>query len=426
MRIMLTVLAVAAASAWAMAGEGEKATGPNPKIAALGDNQWVNLNPPRPPNNRRNYSGFCMGDGVLWFWGGGHKGYRCNDVEVFDLAANQWRQLTEAESNDGIKGAEHLGSGEHSWILTAKRRPITQHSYQTFCWIPERKKFFGVLTPGTVEFDPEKKEWTFLTGPHAGKAGPLTPAKYASEGKRIVVTAWKTADGREVVANDPSAFQDGGKAADGQPVWKTVDGKDAPDIGRPTNIGTTYDAFSLVFYDPVIKKPVYVRCASTFKVFDFEKLAWEKVEVKGPAVKSRDDSYSVWVPDAGCHIVSSSKWGWWRLDMAKLQREKVEGVPDELVGCQALAYDSLNKVVLAIAGSGEALLWTYDPGKNLFAKVPAPKSPEPPRKKGTERGLPFPGCWANLWYDPAQNACILVVPKRPADETWAYRYRRAK
>jgi hypothetical protein len=414
---MLTVMAVAAASAWAAAGEGAGAAGLNPRVAALGDNQWVNLSPPRPPNNRRNYSGFCLGQGVLWFWGGGHKGYPANDVELFDIAANQWRQVTEAESYDDIKGAQHLRNGEHSWILTARKRPITQHSYQTFCWIPERKEFFGVLTPGTVEFDPEKKEWTFLTGPHAGKAGPLTPAKYASRKGKTVVTAWKTADGREVVPSDPRA------AADGQPVWKTADGRDAPDVGRPTNIGTMYDAFSLVTYDPGIRKPVYVRCARDFKVFDFGKLAWEDVKISGPAVKSRDDSYATWVPDVGRHIVSSKGWGWWWLDMSRLQREKIEGLPDELVGCQALTYDSLNKVVLAIARSGDALLWVFDPVKSTFAKVPPAKSPDLPRGRGNRTGPSLPGAWANFWYDRRHNTCVLVVPGRPADETWAYRYR---
>jgi hypothetical protein len=66
----------------------------NPQIARMADNTWLRLKPAREPRSRM-YSGCCIGDGNVWFFGGGHHAYKYNDVELFRIADNRWDRLTD-------------------------------------------------------------------------------------------------------------------------------------------------------------------------------------------------------------------------------------------------------------------------------------------------------------------------------------------
>ncbi len=78
------------------------------QMASAADNVWQELSPT--PHTRwnpasfydctrtinignpigRSFSGTVIGNGQIFFWGGGHSGYPGNDVELYDTAANAW------------------------------------------------------------------------------------------------------------------------------------------------------------------------------------------------------------------------------------------------------------------------------------------------------------------------------------------------
>jgi len=380
------------------------------------------------------YSGCCIGDGKLWFFGGGHGAYKYNDVELYDVAANRWDRMTEREAWTEVKGAEGMGGGWGVGVPSHKLRPLGQHTYQQVCWVPERKKFLAVLSPGTWEFDPVTKQWVCLAGIHAGKlagkAGPLAPAKHerVKMGRSSFgynVTVWRTQDGREVVQpnrRDPLG-------------WQTPDGK------KVTDVGTFSPGFQtgggLVIYDAALKKPLCFDGGRAegraLWAFDFKKMAWEKLMFV--AIPRSVRNYAAAGLPKGSHLVTSGKGKWWLLNPSKRELKPLENVPEPLKdrGCQSLTYDTTNKVVLiltrtVVGKEGKypvyALdVWTFDPAAKKFAKQPTPPGPRP-----TSRG-PI-AQWATFWYDPAHNAGIFLAQLGQGGhegqpcQTWGYRYKR--
>ena len=74
----------------------------NLKLTAMGDNTWLRLKP-KGMAKARTYSGACMGDGLLWYFGGAHRGYKGNDVQLYDPRANEWIQATpETRAKSGL------------------------------------------------------------------------------------------------------------------------------------------------------------------------------------------------------------------------------------------------------------------------------------------------------------------------------------
>ncbi|MHC4914598.1 MAG: RNA polymerase sigma factor [Planctomycetota bacterium] len=415
---------VAAALALAVLGGGgllvkgiraaEPAKNLNPRIAAMSDNSWLRLKPEREPRSRM-YSGCWLGEGVLMFFGGGHGAYKYNDVELYHIAANRWERATEKEAWTEVKGAGGMGGGWGVPVLSPKTRPLGEHTYQQFCWLPGRKKFFGRITPGTWEFDPEKKEWKCLAGLHAGKAGRLTPAEFKKVKNHYNVTAWKTGDGRVVSREKRGA------------PWTTRDGKPAPDVGSFQPSQAT--GGGLVIYDPVTKKPLCLEGGMaegrTLWAFDHQKMAWEKLLFA--RVRKSVSNYSTWVPDRKAHLITATD-SWYWLDTAARKVTQIDDVPEGLGRCQAMTYDSCNKVVLLLASvrvSKWALkveAWKMDPASGKFSKLPPPAGEVP---QGGSVGR-----WGTFWYDPDHNACLLVAQLSQGGhegspcQTWAYRYKR--
>ena len=143
----------------AAAEEAAPAKKLNPKIAALPDNTWLKMTPPREPNGR-NYSGACIGEsklGGVWYWGGGHFSYDCNDVDFYDLAANKWTRSYKPERNPW--------GAKNRWVVSPREgSPTAGHTYQQVCWWPERKVFFLHAGRYTWEFEPFKMKWTCVAG----------------------------------------------------------------------------------------------------------------------------------------------------------------------------------------------------------------------------------------------------------------------
>jgi hypothetical protein len=74
----------------------DRQLGLNPALVALPDNSWLNLQP-KGTAYARMYSGCCAGGGHVWYFGGAHRAYKGNDVQLYDPRANEWIQATEPE-----------------------------------------------------------------------------------------------------------------------------------------------------------------------------------------------------------------------------------------------------------------------------------------------------------------------------------------
>ena len=146
----------------------------NPDLINLPANTWVKLKPDRNPVARA-FGGVCCGAGYLFYWGGGHADYPCNDVELYDVANNKWIQATEPEDFRDAPKWPHLtpeqvklamviqgGCPTVAPILSPKGRPLVEHTYQYHAWFPEEGVFYNIgiwQHAGLFAFDPAKKEW---------------------------------------------------------------------------------------------------------------------------------------------------------------------------------------------------------------------------------------------------------------------------
>jgi hypothetical protein len=372
--------AVAAAAVVAGAGLAERpapTTAPaarklNPQVLAMGDNTWLKMNPPREPDGR-NYSGCCWGDwgtgGRVFYFGGAHFSYQYDDVDVYDLATNTWTRswkpgpLPKAVDEGGDQKEKRADRGDTLRRAAAAGRLQATHTYQQVCWVPERKVFFYVGWSGNWEFDPVKNRWTCL----------FLPPLYQTGTKQLVPwTRWAVQTHHCYYARD-------------------------------------------------IKAPVVVTTHTPQGdwLFDGETTAWKSL--RRDISSMGGELYSTYVPPLQAQLISNRTG---EMFLHKVTRsasswKKVEGFPEGLKGCEALAYDSANGVVVAVAPNRKRAplpVWTLDPGTMKWTEM-KPTGAVP-------RGS---GLWAPLWYDPDHNAFFFLNRTgQTGCETWVYRYRRLK
>jgi hypothetical protein len=366
-----TVIAV-----WLAAGGSadEPATQPagkaplNPRLTAMGDSTWLRLGP-KNVAKARTYSGACMGDGLLWHFGGAHRGYKGNDVQLYDPRADEWIQATEPEWPPvGSKDWKAMvGGGGTTWSLSPKGRPYTEHTYQQVCWQPRRRRFFiALVSSGTWEFDPLRREWIHLI----------------------------------------DRLKD--RAADPRGSW----------------------AQNHVLYEPSYAAPVLTvgTGEAVMYRFDHDKRRWQRLGTTPPVLKW-NEFYSTYVPDWKCHLITTAKKGWFRFDVPARKLTPVQA-PEALRGRQSLSYDAANHVVIALADrkvgryQQTVLPWVLDV-RTMKWSAAKPKGPAPVGQAT--------GRWNTLWYDPDHNVHLLInFVKRDrrelydggVTETWAYRHKK--
>ncbi|MHC4401135.1 MAG: hypothetical protein ACYTG0_15775 [Planctomycetota bacterium] len=339
----------------------------NAGLLAMPDNAWRNVKPEGTAFARM-YSGCCWGGGHLWYFGGAHRAYKGNDVQLFDPRANAWVQATEPEwpevGSDDWKSM--ISGGGRTSRLSPAGRPYTEHSYQQVCWQPSRQRFFIVLVAsGTWEFDPVEREWIHLI----------------------------------------NRFED---PSEPRGHW----------------------AQNHVLYEPAFETPVLICGAGDTGVFrfDHERRRWIRLADR-PAELAWNEIYSTWVPEWKCHLISTMKRGFFKLDLAAMRLTPVAS-PDALSRCQSLSYDGANRVVIALAQEpiGERLKtvvpWALDIRTMEWTELAPPK----PWPQGQATAS-----WAKLWYDADHNVHLFVNDvKRDrrelfdggVTETWAYRYKQ--
>lgn len=342
----------------------------NPKLSPMPDNTWLRLRP-KGMAKARTYSGACMGGGLLWHFGGAHRSYKGNDVQLYDPRANRWIQATQPEwPKVGSRDWKAMiGGGGMTTSLSPKGRPYTEHTYQQVCWQPRRRRFFIVLlSSGTWEFDPTRRQWLHLVN-------------------RL---------------KDRSA-QPGGH-------W----------------------AQNHVLYEPAFEAPVLTvgsgGAAAMFR-FDHAKRQWTRLGPT-PAELKWNEFYSTYVPDWSCHLISTARKGWFKFHVSQRKLTPIQA-PDALKAAQSLSYDAANHVVIALASRKlgkyrqTVLPWALDVRTLRWAEL----KPAGPAPAGQTTGR-----WATLWYDGDHNVHLLVNFVRRerkelfdggTTETWAYRCKRA-
>lgn len=356
--ISTCILILATLTSVATAGEKKKL---NPKLLAMADNSWLKLSPKREPKSRA-YSGACFGGGYFWYFGGAHRSYAGNEVEIYDPLRNVW---TASEQEWPDKQDLHLIASVKAprTPVTAKGRPWTAHTYQQVCWVPERKAFFLVSRGHTWEFDPAKMKWTCLAG-------------VASKGKK------------------PSPRYQGAQSIH-------------------------------VVYDPNLKAPLGITTTGPFgvHVYDYKKMEWKR---RKNAPMKWAELYSTYLASRKLHLISGNKkHGMWTYNAVTQEWKKLKDVPEKLLGTQALAYDSANDVVLAVAKTrkkGPPVMYRLDPKTLKWSE-----------QKPANAGPATTGSWAPLWYDPDHNVFLYLNFEGRGPEftggktsTWAYRYKKAK
>jgi hypothetical protein len=311
---------------------------------------WVKLTPGRNPVGR-SYSGICYGGGQIFYFGGGHGSHPSNDVEIFDVAAGTWKQVTEPENFNDADKWEHLtaeeakatklciGGGSTSTAQSPRKRPLTHHTYQMHAWFPEEKAFYSLVRNCLWSFDPAAKEWKLITD--------------------------KSPTSRDVH------------------TW-------------------------CLRYDPDLKTLVAIMGAAEQRgvwLYDAKAKTWaKKAETPAP---DWTEIYSVYDASRKVHVVQSNR-KWWTVDQATGQTKviahladavaKARGVKDFSSETLSLSYDPEAKAVLALVKPGAAAeLWVYDAEKDSWGEVKM--AGEPPK------GMV---CWGQMDYDP-ENKCHLVL-----------------
>ncbi len=316
----------------------------HPRLQAMNGLSWLHLEPEGMAKARM-YSGACFGGGYLWYFGGAHRSYPGNEVELYDPRANEWIQATASESPP--RGSPDwkalISGGGTTKSISPKGRPYTEHTYQQVCWQPGRKRFFVVLlSSGTWEFDPEKREWIHL------------------------IDRFRNPE------RDPRGS------------W----------------------AQNHVLYEPAFGAPVLVVGSggdATAYRFEHQERSWKRL---GPIPQELkwNEFYSTYVPEWKSHLISTMKKAFFRFDVPNLALTPMES-PDVLHRSQVLSYDAANQVVLALAVKKVSryrqtvIPWALDV-QSLKWKELHPSGQAPVGQTA--------GAWATLWYDPAHNVHLLV------------------
>jgi hypothetical protein len=353
----------------------------NPQLGKLSDNAWARLMPnpsrrsiprnftasgtledqPLPPS--RTYGGIHYGNGQLFMWGGGHRGYPGNDVEVYDIARNVWVQQYPPEVctlGDPACTAMYNGSG--ILALTPAKRPWAEHTYQYFAYDPSGRRFIGLLTPGTWAYDTASRQWTALAGPFAG--GTFSPRGYASA--------------HHLFGYDPQVG--------GFPAVVAA----GPGVADPT-------------------------------AYLFAHGTWTR---RGPARAGESVAiYSVYVPDRRAHLV---RWGaWWGWYDAVADRWTPTRAP--AVSVDSFDYDTLNRVVIGVQHQEQAFsVHRFDPATDAWSPIaaegPVPGGPIAGASLGAPSLRYDPQHNAFLFLKQYGGG----AGSGGTTELWAYRYRRAR
>ncbi len=373
----------------------------NPRIAAMKDNTWLYMNPKPMKRKRpttkdtnsplkgivsgeptfREYSSPVYGGGRIYYFGGMHSGYPGNDIEVYDIVENFWKQssyrLQCPPQGDPAYGS---GGSENCWVdpETGAGQPYSIHGYSRTSYHPLLKRYACTATfPRKVRKDPKSGRWELAEKVYGLISYDHRTDKWEllAEGKGGDLTQWDSALG-------------GFLAVRRNTIWLFKDGK------------------------------------------------WKRHDTTKVGLARSGGSASIYLPDRKSHLFAlmphGGAKGWGKLyiyNSVEKQLTEIASVPAELkkrfvpLGNFVMAYDLANRKAVCMSGDPDKVLtWSYDPAADRWEKLPQ-ASKSPPLRRGTFG----PGSGREpLVYDPLHGVFLLVAHTDKGVQTWAYRYKRAK
>ncbi len=338
----------------------------NQRLRSMPENSWLNLKP-KGMAYARMYSGCCAGGGYLWYFGGAHRAYKGNDVQLFDPRGNEWIQATQPEwPKVGSADWKAMTSGGgRTTQLSPSGHPYTEHTYQQVCWQPDRRRFFVVLvSSGTWEFDPQERKWIHLINRFDD---PIEP----------------------------------------RGTW----------------------AQNHVLFDAALQAPVLFCGSKNQHVYKFEhkQRKWQRL-AELPRELAWNEFYSTYVPAWKQHLITTMKKGFFKLDVSTSKLTPIE-IPDALAGCQSLSFDSANNLVVALARKPldkrrrTVVPWVLDVNEMIWTEMAPPK----PWPGGQATGS-WTKLWYDAQHNVHLFVNDVKRDRKQVfdggiTETWAYRYK---
>ncbi|MFP4561592.1 MAG: hypothetical protein ACLFQ3_09755 [Thiohalorhabdus sp.] len=397
--ILLTLLLLAACGADGDSDDGGEGTGEIPAPGESGDDSeeeeppqraytpdypadtWVQQDPEvkdpwegdtREPEYRP-YAGVAAGDGRVYYWGGGHKTHDGNDIDAYDVRANEWVQLTEEEDWTDVDDWDHLtgqekrdikASNNAGWevdLLSPRGRPVTKHSYGQMAWWPGQG--YCLLKQRLWCYDPEKGDqdgaWTDLT---------------------------------------PNPFAD-------------IDGFNPLESIAPWNL--TYDPN--LFGGTVVS--FLGAAGGRVMAYDPEARAWVTVNNR---LKdgTYTEVYSAYDPESGWHIVSANgQWQMVNTEGESREMAQLRNNGSVVTGSLSMEWaPELGKVLVMKGIDDELRMWTYDPETDTWSDFEL--KGEGPNNAHAK--------WDTLARDPETGVYVLLAKEdQRADdgeipETWTF------
>jgi len=321
----------------------------------------------------RPFSGFTYGNGRIFYCGGGHGSHPGNDVEIFDVTTNMWRQQYAPEGVPAVcltdptadPACVIMRGGNGGPNPTPHGRPTVEHVFQEVAYDPINDRFVAVLDSGVWAYR-APDQWT-----------------------RLATTS--------------------------------------PPAGNALN--------KLLIWEPTLQTLLYFTLGNAlprYHRFDFATNSWTPSVGSFPDVARFSRMYSAYDPHRLKHLVahwrSDGSWMWW-FDALFASWTPITNVPPGVRNAETLAYDPANRVWIVAQGEtdGTVGLWLLDELDQWTALQPAGTPPE---------FLPgLSARWHALQYDPINAIFYFINVKYGGSggwsglgegrvETWVYRYRR--
>jgi hypothetical protein len=291
----------------------------------------------------RRASGVTLGGDDIFYFGGGGQSHPGNDVEIFEIASNQWRQQYQPEClppcciiDRECDPACVISAGVGTTEITPLGRPYVEKPFQLVAYNPLRRRFAAALTSGTWEWDPSTGEWSLLT----------------------------------------------------------ADRPESRDI-----------ATKMLVYDPDLGTLLYFATSgpnalnhSVFQ-FDYSDYSWVP-HSDIPIEISSAEIYAAFDSKAHEYLVSHGSGTMWIYDGLDGTWTQLQDVPTEAMQAKSLAYDPIHAVFVVEkrrAVDNSALLWMYDSASDTWTRLhPAGTSPVVTKEEANH--LVFDDVWKRFYF----------------------------
>lgn len=321
--------------------------------------------------------------GQILYFGGGHSGYYGNDVEIYDVTTNVWRQASRPHCPAKDDSTYYSGGSERCYVDpdTGDCQPYVIHGYCRTAFDPDLKRYVCTAMFATkVEQDAGTKEW------------------------KLVKQAFS------YISYDPATNR-----------WELL--AEVPDPLKP--------GLTSLSYDSELKGMV---AFNEREAWLFKEKSWHRIaeSTEGRRLAASGGSGAVFVPQKG-HLIAvlghggKDERGSVVLFDSAAKETRYMPLPEELAKRVApgtggynliLGYDSNHARVVAMSVNDDLKpdVWTNDLAGSGWKQLPA--APTAPKLVG-----PFePGRGRSpLIYDAERNAFLLLYRNGEFAKLWAYR-----